>query len=948
MTDYKSTLNLPKTDFPMRGNLPRREPEMLERWRQRDLYRAVREHAAGRPKFVLHDGPPYANGDIHIGHAVNKILKDIVNKTRLLEGFDTPYVPGWDCHGLPIELVVEREHGKPGVTLDEHAFRQACRDYAASQIERQKADFIRLGVLADWDNPYRTMDFAFEADTLRALAGIIERGHLHRGEKPVHWCVDCGSALAEAEVEYQDKVSDQIDVAFAAIDPAAVNRAFGVEDEHPVDFVIWTTTPWTLPANQAVAMSAELSYQLIEVDGRRVVLAEGLTEAALARMSPSQPGAESSRVLGQALGQALEGVLLAHPFIDRQVPVILGEHVTLDAGTGLVHTAPAHGEEDFVAGKRYGLPVDNPVDGEGRYFENTPVVGGMDLEAGGRAILEKLEADGRLLAHSKLKHSYPHCWRHKTPLIFRATHQWFISMTQQRLREQAIAALDEVECTPDWGRARIEGMVEGRPDWCISRQRFWGVPIALFSHRQTGEPHPRSVELMREVAERVEKEGVDWWFDLDAAEILGEEAADYDKVVDTLDVWFDSGVTHWAVLDRREELTWPADLYLEGSDQHRGWFQSSLLTATALRGKAPYRGVLTHGFTVDAKGRKMSKSLGNVIAPQEVIDKMGADPLRLWAASTDFSGEMTVSDEILQRTADAYRRIRNTARFLLSNTDGFDPNTDAVADAELLALDAWLVDRTAELNREVRAGFEAYQFHQMVARIHHFCSIELGAFYLDIVKDRIYTGQTDARMRRSAQTAMWRTIEALTRWIAPILSFTAEEIWQQLPELAAGREETVFMATHVDTLAPLLDDGHAGPGQRGFWEDVIAIRDAVYRHAEAARNNKRIKGNLSANVEIWADETVAERLAALGEELRFLLIVSEVTVQPLAQRPEEVEAESIDGLGQLAVRITPMEAEKCDRCWHYRPDVGTHSAHPTICGRCIENIEGDGETRRFV
>ncbi|RRQ23544.1 isoleucine--tRNA ligase [Guyparkeria sp. SCN-R1] len=943
MTDYKSTLNLPKTDFPMRGNLPKREPAMLERWQERDLYRAVREHAAGRPKFVLHDGPPYANGDIHIGHAVNKILKDIINKTRLLEGFDTPYVPGWDCHGLPIELVVEREHGKPGVKLDERAFRQACRDYAASQIDRQREDFIRLGVMGDWDNPYRSMDFAFEADTLRALAGIIERGHLHRGEKPVHWCVDCGSALAEAEVEYQAKTSNQIDVAFAAVDPAAVNRAFGVDDATPVDLVIWTTTPWTLPANQAVAVNAELTYQLIEIDGRRIVLAEGLAEDALARM-----GVESPRVLGECNGAALEGQELLHPFLERRVPVILGEHVTLDAGTGLVHTAPAHGEEDFAVGKRYHLPVDNPVDGEGRFFADTPFVGGMDLKVGGKAILERLEADGRLLAHSKFKHSYPHCWRHKTPLIFRATHQWFISMTQQHLRRDAIRALETVEFTPDWGRARIEGMVENRPDWCISRQRFWGVPIALFAHKQTGHAHPDSANLMRQVAEQVEQHGVDWWFDLDAAELIGEDAAEYEKVIDTLDVWFDSGVTHWAVLDRREELNWPADLYLEGSDQHRGWFQSSLLTATALREQAPYRGVLTHGFTVDAKGRKMSKSLGNVIAPQKVIDKMGADPLRLWVASTDYAGEMTVSDEILQRTADAYRRIRNTARFLLSNIDGFDPNRDAVADADLLALDAWLVDRAARLNREVREGFESYQFHQTIARIHHFCSIELGAFYLDIVKDRIYTGQTDASMRRSAQTAMWRTVEALTRWIAPVLSFTAEELWEHLPALADGREETVFMATHVDSLAPLLNDGHAGPNQRGFWNDVIAIRDAVNRHAEAARNDKRIKANLSANVEIWADDAVAGRLAELGDELRFLLIVSEATVRPLAEKPAEVEAESIEGVGELAVRIAPAEAEKCERCWHFRPDVGSHEAHPTLCGRCIENIEGDGETRRFV
>ncbi|MHB9020612.1 MAG: isoleucine--tRNA ligase [Halothiobacillus sp.] len=938
MTDYKSTLNLPDTLFPMRGNLPAREPERLAQWRQLELYRAIRTVSAGRPKFVLHDGPPYANGDIHIGHAVNKVLKDIIVKSKQLAGFDAPYVPGWDCHGLPIELMVEREHGKPGVKLSAKEFRAACRSYAQSQIDRQMADFIRLGVIGDWANPYKTMDFATEADIVRALGGIIERGHLHRGEKPVHWCVDCGSALAEAEVEYQDKQSDQIDVAFMAVDSAAVHRAFGLDSTVPVAVVIWTTTPWTLPANQAVAVNAELDYTLIEcADGRRMILAEALRESALARMKLS------GTILGTTIGAELEGIHLQHPFLDRQVLVILGEHVTTEAGTGAVHTAPAHGEDDFKVGLRYGLPVDNPVDGSGHFLPNTPRVGGLNLKDGGAKILETLKASDALLAHSRLTHSYPHCWRHKTPLIFRATGQWFISMTQNDLRDQAMAAIKNVKFVPAWGEARIAGMIENRPDWCISRQRTWGVPIALFVDKETGEPHPETPRLMNEVADLIEKTGIDAWFSLDPKDVLGAAADRYEKVTDTLDVWFDSGVTHWSVLARRAELTWPADLYLEGSDQHRGWFQSSLLTGVALKETAPYRGVLTHGFTVDAQGRKMSKSLGNVIAPQKIIDKMGADVLRLWVASTDFSGEMTVSDEILQRAGDAYRRIRNTARYLLSNINDFNPNTDCVATVDLLPLDAWLLDHATTLHQAVLADYAAYDFHSLVARVHHFCSIELGAFYLDIVKDRIYTGQKNATMRRSAQTVMWRVAEALTRWIAPITSFTADELWAHLPALAEPRASSVFLATHTDDLVAVLSDE-----QRAFWSKLINLRDGVNRHAETARNEKIIKANLSATVTLFVDDALAAFLKPIADELRFVLIVSELTVQPLANVPQNIPVDTLPTGETLAVLIAASEAPKCERCWHHQADVGSHAAHPTLCGRCIENIDGAGETRSWA
>lgn len=922
----------------MRGDLPKREPDRLAAWQQLHLYRAIRAASVGRPKFVLHDGPPYANGDIHIGHAVNKILKDIIVKSKQLAGFDAPYVPGWDCHGLPIELQVEKKLGKAGDKISPREFRDACRHYAAEQVDRQKADFIRLGVIGDWEHPYRTMDFSTEADIVRALGKIIERGHLHRGEKPVHWCLDCGSALAEAEVEYQDKQSDQIDVAFAAVDSVAVHRAFGLDSRAPVSVVIWTTTPWTLPANQAVAINPELEYALIELaDGRRIVLAEALRDSALARMDLT------GTVLGLTPGAELEGVHLQHPFLNRQVLVILGDHVTTEAGTGAVHTAPAHGEDDFKVGQRYGLPVDNPVDGRGVFLPDTPLVGGRHLKQADPIILDTLRESGALLAHSRFTHSYPHCWRHKTPLIFRATGQWFISMDQNELRTQALAAIDTVRFIPDWGQARITGMIDKRPDWCISRQRTWGVPIVLFVDKTTGLPHPNTPALIEQVAQRIEAGGIDAWFSLEAADLLGADAEHYEKVTDTLDVWFDSGTTHAAVLARRPELATPADLYLEGSDQHRGWFQSSLLTSVAMNGQAPYRSVLTHGFTVDGQGRKMSKSLGNVVAPQQVIDKMGADVLRLWVASTDFSGEMSVSDEILARTGEAYRRIRNTARYLLANINDFNPNTDAVADADLLPLDAWLADHAAALHVAIQADYDTYDFHTLISRVHHFCSIELGAFYLDIVKDRIYTGQPNARMRRSAQTVMWRVIEALTRWIAPVLSFTADELWQHLPELATPRPPSVLLDTHSHDLRPLLDEE-----QRRFWADVISLRNAVNRVAEIARAEKRIKANLSARVQLFVDAALATRLAPMAAELRFVLIVSELSLAALDQAPSNLTVETLDNGSQVAIVVEASTLPKCDRCWHHQADVGQHAAHPTLCGRCISNIDGAGEARLWA
>jgi isoleucyl-tRNA synthetase len=779
--DYKASIHLPATEFPMRGDLPRREPDTLARWEADGLHARLREQRQGRPSFVLHDGPPYANGSIHIGHAVNKILKDMIVKSKLLSGFDAPYVPGWDCHGLPIEHAVEKVHGKVGDKLDAAAFRAKCREYAGQQIEIQRRDFKRLGVIGDWDNPYRTMDFRYEADTVRALARIVENGHLLRGAKPVHWCFDCGSALAEAEIEYADKVSPAVDVAYDAQDPVALAAKFGVklDGDAIVSVPIWTTTPWTLPASLAVSLGPDLDYVLVEGparNGKRVllVLAEALATRALARY-----GIDTPVVLGHAKGIALDTLPLTHPFYPRTIPILVGDHVSAEEGTGAVHTAPGHGQEDFAVAQRYDLMSRynaaeiNPVDGRGRYLPSTPAADGIELAGlhiwkANDAIVDLLRARGVLLAFSKLQHSYPHCWRHKTPVAFRATPQWFISMEQAGLRGDALDAIHRIGREggwfPDWGEVRIAGMIANRPDWCISRQRTWGVPIALFSHRETGAPHPRSVEFMRTVADRIEQRGVDAWYDLDPAELLGADAPHYDKVTDILDVWFDSGISHDAVLATRG-LGKPADMYLEGSDQHRGWFHSALLTGIAMDKAAPYRQVLTHGFTVDEHGKKMSKSLGNVVEPQKVIDQLGADVLRLWVASADYRNEMSVSDTILKRSADAYRRIRNTARFLLGNLAGFDPAQHLLPNEGLIALDRWAVHRALELQEKIVAAYARYDFPEIVQMLSNFCTVDLGALYLDVTKDRLYTMREDAHGRRSAQSAMYRIAEAFVRWI---------------------------------------------------------------------------------------------------------------------------------------------------------------------------------------
>jgi isoleucyl-tRNA synthetase len=938
MSDYKNTLNLPDTGFPMRGDLAKREPGMLQRWYEQDLYGMIRNAKKGKKTFILHDGPPYANGNIHIGHSVNKILKDIIIKSKGLMGYDSPYVPGWDCHGLPIELKVEQLIGKPGEKVTAAEFRTACRNYAAEQVNGQKQDFIRLGVLGDWEHPYLTMNFGTEANIIRALGKIIGNGHLLKGAKPVHWCIDCRSALAEAEVEYYDRTSLSIDVAFEALDAAAVAAKFGVSAvTGPVALIIWTTTPWTLPANRAISVHPDYDYQLVAVNGQNWILAAELTASVMQRA-----GITEWTVLGSCKGSELELLRFQHPFMGFDVPVILGQHVTLDAGTGAVHTAPGHGPDDYVIGQQYGLEVANPVGADGCYLPGTfPGLDGMQVFKANDVVVALLRERGALVHVEKLLHSYPHCWRHKTPIIFRATPQWFISMEQRGLRQRSLEEIKDVQWIPTWGQARIENMVANRPDWCISRQRTWGVPMSLFVHKDTQELHPRTLELMEEVAKRVEQQGIQAWWDLDPADLLGAEAADYVKVPDTLDVWFDSGSTHSSVVAVRPEFGGhEPDMYLEGSDQHRGWFMSSLMISTAMKGKAPYRQVLTHGFTVDGQGRKMSKSIGNTISPQQVMDKLGADILRLWVASTDYTGEIAVSDEILKRSADTYRRIRNTARFLLANLKGFDPKQHSVKPEDMVVLDRWAVGRAQAAQRDIIAAYDTYELHTVVQRMMQFCSVEMGSFYLDIIKDRQYTTKADSVARRSCQTALYHIAEALVRWMAPILSFTADEVWNFMP---GKRSQYVFTEEWYDGLFG-LDAGETMNDP--YWEQVLKVRSEVNKVLEQARADKRIGGSLEARVTLYADASLAQTLRGLGDELYFALLTSSAEVADYDEAGED--AIQCEGLKGLKMTLSIAEGQKCPRCWHFETDIGANAEHPEICGRCVTNVAGAGEERKFV
>ena len=938
MADYKNTINLPNTGFPMKADLANREPGMLAAWERNGLYGKIRAAAKGRPSFVLTDGPPYANGAIHLGHAVNKILKDIIVKSRTLDGYDAPYVPGWDCHGLPIEMQVEKTHGRVGQKIDAKAFRAACRDYARKQIDAQRTDFKRLGVLGDWDHPYMTMAPRYEADQLRAFSLIIKNGHVYKGFKPVHWCLNCRSALAEAEVEYEDRTSPSIYVRFPVVDPADLERRFGggsIGRSEPASLVIWTTTPWTLPANRAVAVHPQFDYALVEFDSgsgvERLVLASELVDAVMKSL-----GVVEWASIATVKGAALEHMLLRHPFYDRQVPVVLGEHVTLDAGTGAVHTAPGHGLDDYIVGRRYGLEIDNPVGGDGRFLPSTPLFAGEQVFDANAHVIKVLHDNGRLLKDEPYHHSYPHCWRHKTPVIFRATPQWFISMEQAGLRKGALEAIAHVDWMPGWGEQRISGMIAGRPDWCVSRQRTWGVPLPLFVDKVSGELHPRTAELIEDVAKRVEKNGIDAWFDLDAAALLGPDAAGYDKATDVMDVWFDSGVVHHCVSQTRPEITVPSDLYLEGSDQHRGWFHSSLLTSVAMHGRAPYRGVLTHGFTVDEKGRKMSKSIGNTLVPQKLTNTLGADVVRLWVAATDYANEMSVSDEILKRMADSYRRIRNTLRFLLGNMHGFDPARHAVTFDELVAIDQWVIGKAFALQNEVVTAFRNYEFHEIYQKVHNFCVVELGGFYLDIIKDRLYTTGTDSAPRRSAQTAVHHVAQAMVRWIAPILSFTAEEVWGFLPNVP---NESVFLNAWHEFPAGAERDSAID------WSALIALKKDVARDLERLRAAGEIGAPLEAEVTVYASPAQAARFAALRDELRFLLITSQARV---VQTDNPSAAGVPTSQAEVWIEVKPSSQPKCVRCFHLRSDVGSDPRHPELCARCVVNVEGPGEERQFA
>ena len=942
MTDYKDTLNLPHTEFPMKANLAQREPAMLKKWQDLDLYKKICEKNAGRPKFILHDGPPYANGELHLGHAINKSLKDIVVKSRQLSGFDAPFIPGWDCHGLPIEHNVEKKRGKAGQKISFAEFRKNCREYAKKQVEIQKAGFIRLGVFGDWESPYLTMNFTTEANIVRALGKIVGNGHMVKGYKPVYWSVVGASALAEAEVEYHDKQSFAIDVRFSVAEREKFLSAFGDplvrEISDPVSVVIWTTTPWTLPSNQAVCLHAELDYALVRCEtaqGKEIVLlAKDMVEDVLIRY-----GAENPEVLGEVKGAALENILLQHPFVGKQVPLVLGEHVTTEAGTGAVHTAPDHGLDDFYVGQNYGLSTLNLVDANGVFTAGAGEFSGAHVYKVDEMIIHTLKDKQALVAEETITHSYAHCWRTKTPLIYRATPQWFISMTEQDLLGAALKAVKDVKWIPDWGQARIELMLKGSPDWCVSRQRTWGVPITMFVNKETQALHPDTPALFEEVAKRIEVSGIDAWFDLAPEELLGSDADRYEKVTDTMDVWFDSGVTHDSVMGQREELQYPADLYLEGSDQHRGWFLSSLKTAIAMNGTAPYKEVLTHGFFVDAEGKKMSKSLGNTVAPEKIFLQYGADVLRLWVAATDYRGEMTVSDEIFKRVADAYRRIRNTSRFMLANLNGFSPIKDGVTSGQMLALDYWIVRKCQLLQKELIKNYHEYNFLNVYQKIHNFCVIELGGFYLDVIKDRQYTTQADSLARRSTQTAMYHVLEMFSRLIAPILSFTADEIWQSIP---GERAVSVFLSDFSESVAEFSESESFSDES---WQKVMAVKTAVNRELEAKRAAKKLGSSLSAEVDLYCNEDLANLLARFEEELRFVLIVSRASIHSIDSNVGAAAETEVDGLKLL---ISPSSFTKCERCWHHIPDVGADSTHPSLCQRCVINIDGEGEQRSFA
>jgi isoleucyl-tRNA synthetase len=920
--NYRDTLNLPQTELSMKAGLPKKEPEILDFWDDIGLYEKIRQQNLNNKKFILHDGPPYANGAIHLGHSVNKILKDITIKSKTLQGLDAPYVPGWDCHGLPIELNVEKKHGKRSeLVQNKKMFQEACKEYALTQIESQKKDFIRLGVLGEWDNPYKSLDSSFEANAVRALGRIYEAGHIEKGEKPVHWCQDCGSALAEAEVEYQDKTSKSIDVAFKANEQSLkkLNEVFATNIVDGISFVIWTTTPWTIPSNVAVCINPELDYALIKLDGKHLVIAEAMIELCMERWGTT------SELVSKTLGKNLVDISLIHPFIERNSELLHGDHVTTEAGTGCVHTAPAHGLDDYFICKKHGIETFKALNSKGFFKEEFEFIAGLPASKADPLVIEKLNEVKALVNCEDFHHSYPHCWRHRSPLIFTSTAQWFISMNKSGLLNEALQSISGVSWEPSWGEQRIEGMLTDRPDWCISRQRNWGVPITLVVHKESGAIHPNQSELFKQFANLIEENGISSWESLDLNEFI-DDGDSYIKITDSLDVWFDSGVTHFAVSEQRFEEGIVADLYLEGSDQHRGWFQSSLLTSIAMNGRAPYKAVLTHGFVVDENGRKQSKSLGNVVSPQKVWDSLGADILRLWVASADFRSEMVASDEILKRVSDQYRRIRNTFRFILGNLNDFDESKKIVFEDQI-ELDKWIVLETSKLQEDVLKLYESYSYHNVVQKIHNFCVNELGGIYLDIVKDRLYTCKDSSHARQSCQTSLNYVLNTMVRLTAPILSFTSEEIWQTHPSLK-GQNESIFLSKYFES----KQEGECVISSSD-WARIFEIKDIVNQSIERLRNENKLKGSLDSNVIISANEEDKSILDKLGSELHFVFISSQASV--------------IDG-DTLSIQIDQMSDNKCTRCWHRDSTVGESKDHPEICSRCEENIDQSGESRSFV
>ncbi len=935
---YRATLNMPDTPFPMRGDLPKREPGWVQEWEDKGLYKKLRDARHGAPKFILHDGPPYANGKIHIGHAVNKALKDMIVKSRQLEGFDALYVPGWDCHGLPIENAIEKLHGR---NLPRDEMQAKSRAFATEQIAQQMVDFKRLGVLGDWDHPYKTMNYANEAAELRALKRVMERGFVYRGLKPVYWCFDCGSSLAEFEIEYADKQSQTLDVMFPTAAPDRLAAAFGLPSlAKPAFIVIWTTTAWTIPANQALNVNPELEYSLVDTERGLLIVASALVEKCLARWKLE------GQVVATAVGRKLDHLQFKHPLadmdkgFDRVSPVFLADYATADDGTGIVHSAPAYGVDDFNSCMNNGMTREDilsPVQGNGVYAPELPLFGGQHIWKATPAIIDALKLAGRLMDTKTITHSYPHCWRHKTPVIYRAAAQWFIRMDEgegvftkpgdkpaQTLRQIALEAIEHTQFYPENGKTRLRDMIAGRPDWCISRQRSWGVPLPFFLHKDSGELHPRTMEIIDQAAAMVEQGGIEAWSRVTAEDILGaEEAVHYTKSTDILEVWFDSGSTFWHVMrgthaEMHHDQGPEADLYLEGHDQHRGWFHSSLLLASAIFGRAPYRGLLTHGFTVDGQGKKMSKSLGNTVAPQDVSNKMGAEIIRLWVASTDYSGDLGIDDKILARVVDAYRRIRNTLRFLLANVSDFDAAQDSVPTEELLEIDRWALARAAQFQAELLAHYKVYEFHPVVAKLQLFCSEDLGGFYLDVLKDRLYTSAPKSLARRSAQTALHQITHAMLRWMAPFLSFTAEEAWKVF-----GDSESIFLETYTDL--PAGDEALLAK-----WARLREIRDVVNKDIEAVRTEGRVGSSLQAEVRVSAQPEDLALLQSLGDDLKFVFITS--------------AAEALAGEA-LQAAVTPSSHAKCDRCWHYRADVGINPEHPSLCGRCDSNLHGAGEER---